>query len=166
MLPEPIPPCRYVHRVVGLGSLGRQRFVALAQWRGGLLAREAKALAPSALLWARGEAGHPDSRYQEVLDHAVRCPDPFLRPRRRWLVRRLSPDCSRIELSDLPAEHDEKRLLHAMGWETANIHLGAGRTGAIQRWLAQRDAPWLLEAAQKMAQAVREDWHAWRQAAR
>src|SRR5262249_48164459 len=33
---------RVVHRVAGLGSLGRQRFVALADWNGGQIAREAK----------------------------------------------------------------------------------------------------------------------------
>src|SRR5260370_8873831 len=46
-LPEPGLETRIVHRVAGLGSLGRQRFVALTTWRGGRIAREAKALAPS-----------------------------------------------------------------------------------------------------------------------
>jgi len=46
LMPEPGLPCRLVRRVSGLGSLGRQRFVALADWRGGRVAREAKALAP------------------------------------------------------------------------------------------------------------------------
>ena len=53
-----------------------------------------------------------------------------------------------------------------MGWETANIHLGAGKAGAIQRWLARGDASWLRDAAQKMAQAVHEDWRLWRRPAR
>ncbi len=44
-LPEGDLRVRIVHRVAGLGSLGRQRFVALAVWRGGRIAREAKALA-------------------------------------------------------------------------------------------------------------------------
>src|SRR6266705_1105637 len=43
-LPEGDLKVRIVHRVAGLGSLGRQRFVALAVWRGGRIAREAKAL--------------------------------------------------------------------------------------------------------------------------
>src|SRR5438445_6302135 len=47
-LPERGLKARIVHRVAGLGSLGRQRFVALAAWRGGRVAREAKALAPLA----------------------------------------------------------------------------------------------------------------------
>src|SRR5204863_1793087 len=39
---------RIMHRIAGLGSLGRQRYVAIAEYRGGKIAREAKALAPSA----------------------------------------------------------------------------------------------------------------------
>src|SRR6202161_2793821 len=44
MMPEGGIDCRVVHRLAGLGSLGRRRFVALAQWRGGSIAREAKEL--------------------------------------------------------------------------------------------------------------------------
>ena len=36
MLPDPKLTHRHVRRVAGLGSLGRQRFVALAQWHGKL----------------------------------------------------------------------------------------------------------------------------------
>jgi uncharacterized protein (DUF2252 family) len=54
-LPSPDLPFRVVHRVAGLGSLGRQRYVALAMWRGGMVAREAKALLPSAWEWACGK---------------------------------------------------------------------------------------------------------------
>ena len=46
MLPATQLPLRNVHRVAGLGSLGRQRFVALAQWHSSSIAREAKAMAP------------------------------------------------------------------------------------------------------------------------
>src|SRR5579863_7903943 len=112
------------HRVAGLGSLGRQRYVALAEWRGGSVAREAKALAPSACVWAETGGGTAPIHYQEILDCAVRCRDPFVRLQRRWIVRRLAPDCSRIELSALPKERDEIRLLSAMGFETANVHMG------------------------------------------
>ena len=44
---------RLVHRQAGTGSLGRPRFTALAQWQGEYIALEAKALLPSAALWAR-----------------------------------------------------------------------------------------------------------------
>src|SRR5579871_2749585 len=52
LLPEGNLPCRFVHRIAGLGSLGHQRLVALAEWRGGRIAREAKALVPSSCYWA------------------------------------------------------------------------------------------------------------------
>jgi uncharacterized protein (DUF2252 family) len=48
MMPEKGLDWHIVHRVAGLGSLGRERYVAIADWRGGSIAREAKALAPSA----------------------------------------------------------------------------------------------------------------------
>jgi uncharacterized protein (DUF2252 family) len=43
---------RIVHRIAGLGSLGRERFVAIAVFEGAKIARETKALAPSACVWA------------------------------------------------------------------------------------------------------------------
>jgi hypothetical protein len=88
----------------------------------------------------------------------VRCRDPFVRLQRRWIVRRLAPDCSRIELSALPKERDELRLLHAMGWETANIHLGTTPTRVLRADLKRRPRTWLLEAARRMEKAVAADF--------
>jgi hypothetical protein len=45
MMPERGLEFKVAHRVAGLGSLGRERYVALADWHGGSVAREAKALA-------------------------------------------------------------------------------------------------------------------------
>jgi hypothetical protein len=153
---------RLSNRVAGLGSLGRQRYVALADWCGGSVAREAKALAPSACLWAETGKGAAPIRYQEAIDHAVRCPDPFVRLRKRWIVRRLAPDCSRIELSDLPRERDVFHLLHAMGWETANIHLGSAKPRVLLRDLGKRPAGWLLKAANRMRKAILADFKDYR----
>jgi hypothetical protein len=151
-----------VHRITGLGSLGRQRYVALADWHGGFVAREAKALAPSACLWAAGGKGSARILYQEMLDRAVRCRDPYVRLQRRWIVRRLAPDCSRIELAALPKERDELRLLGAMGWETANVHLGSVEARVLRNDLARRNRSWLRRAAALMQDAVSEDYAAWR----
>jgi Uncharacterized protein conserved in bacteria (DUF2252) len=164
MLPHPDLPRRYVHRVAGLGSLGRQRFVALAEWRGAKIAREAKAMAPSACWWAEGAKGPCRIQYQQILDTAVRCVDPYVRLKGRWLVRRLAPDCSRIELSALPKERDEMRLLHAMGFETGNVHLGSKKAPAIQRDLHHRGNTWLMHSSEAMVKAVTEDWEDWRKA--
>ena len=113
-----------MHRVAGLGSLGRQRLTAIGQFEGGYIAREVKQLAPPASLWATGK-GSRQIRYGEILKNSVRCGDPFLRQQDNWIGRRLSPSNSRIEIVDLPKEKDVERLLHAMGFETANIHLGS-----------------------------------------
>jgi len=51
LLQDPRMPLVFAHRVAGLGSLGRQRYVALGVWRGGRIAREAKPLVPSAAVW-------------------------------------------------------------------------------------------------------------------
>jgi hypothetical protein len=79
-----------------------------------------------------------------------------------WLVRRLSPYCSRIELTALPRKRDEGKLLYAMGWETANVHLGSRKTiNDIQRDLATRKAKWLRGAAKTMTKATLTDWKEW-----
>ena len=112
-----------------------------------------------------GERSHDAAKryYQAIIDRAVRAPDPYLRVGKRWLVRRLAPDCARIEISDLPKQRDEIGLRHAMGWEIANIHLGnSDGITAIQRDLTRRQEGWLHMAAEAMTFAVTEDWKAWR----
>jgi hypothetical protein len=163
MLPEPGLEYRVAHRVAGLGSLGRERYVALALYRGARIAREAKALAPSACVWAGLANTSLRICYQQILDRSVRAVDPFVRLKGRWIVRRLAPDCSRVELSHMPEERDETKLLHAMGFETANVHLGTpSSTRAVVRDLSTRPRRWLHEAAAAMVKATTEDWREWR----
>lgn len=153
---------RLAHRVAGLGSLGHQRYVAVADWHGGRISREAKALVSSACYWAKERDCAPEIFYQTIISRAVRCPDPFVQLRGHWIVRRLSPHCSRIELATLKAQGEESRLLHAMGWETANIHLGTrGARKAIVRDLEKQKGKWLHQGAEKMLAAVKEDWQTW-----
>jgi Uncharacterized protein conserved in bacteria (DUF2252) len=164
LLPERGISYRLVHRIAGLGSLGRERYVALADWRGGKIAREAKALAPSACTWAADRSGPTEILYQAVLSCAVRCKDPFVQLRGHWIVRRLAPDCCRIELADLPGEKDETRLLTAMGQETANVHLGSHNRREILTHMRRLRSSWLHNAARAMAKAITADWQAWKQA--
>lgn len=161
-LPERGIPYRLKRRVVGRGSLGRQRLVALAEWHGGYVAREAKALLPSAHVWVRGQR---EGRiwYEEIIRRAVRMPDPFVSVKGNWILRRLAPDCSRIELASLPKERDEDRLLGAMARETANLHLGTkSAVASVKRDLKKRQSKWLHAAAKAMAAAMLEDWKEWR----
>ncbi len=154
---------KLVHRVAGLGSLGHARYVALADWKGGRIAREAKALLASACYWAEAQKGSPEILYQTIISKAVRCPDPFVQLRGRWIVRRLSPHCCRVELTQMKAQGKEIHLLEAMGFETANIHLGT-RTALkpILRHINKQKGKWLHEASTAMSRAVREDWKIWK----
>jgi hypothetical protein len=161
-LVQPVP-YRVARRRVGDGSLGRQRLVAMGQWRGARVAREAKSLLPSAWLWAHPERGDRRNGYMTTVNAAVRCPDPFLAVTDGWIVRRLAPDCARIELAMLPTKRDDERLLHAMGWETANIHLGSLiEDAAIVADMKARPTEWLRDASRRMLEAVERDWKRWR----
>jgi uncharacterized protein (DUF2252 family) len=165
LLPERGLDYRVARRVAGLGSLGRIRLVALAECNGGKIAREAKALAPSAVYWAQG-TDHTELLYQAIVNRAVRAPDPFVQMRGRWIVRRLSPHCCRIELSVLPKGREELRLLFAMGWETANIHLGSrSAVKKIRQHIDRLKPGWLSVSAKSMADAVTLDWRVWRKSA-
>lgn len=154
---------RVIHRTAGEGSLGRMRFVGIANWHGAQIAREAKALIPSAYLWANESEGPFEVYYTTVLSRAVRCPDPFLGTRSQWVVRRLAPDCSRIEVAQLAPIKDEIRLMNAMGFEAANIHLGSvGAVKAVVKHLSKLPKNWLIEAVETMEDAVVSDWNAWK----
>lgn len=151
---------KLVHRYAGLGSLGRARLTALAQWRGGTIAREAKPLTNSA--WGWMHARPQPLRYSQIIARAVRVADPFLHVHEGWVVRRLAPDCSRIELRHLQGVRDECKLLRMMGWETANVHLGtAGASRLILEDLGRRKANWLVKAALAMRQSTEKDWREW-----
>ena len=161
-LPEPGLSCQILHRQAGLGSLGRRRFTLVTQWRGGFVAREAKELVPSAWHYLdKKQTGK--IFYMDAINHAVRVADSTVSLKTPWLIRRLAPDCSRIELSQLPAKRDGMKLLRAMGLETANIHLGTPNAAKkISADLRKRPADWLYHAAQKMERATIQDWKQWR----
>jgi hypothetical protein len=164
VLPDPKMKYRLVRRIAGLGSLGRVRLVAIALCHGARIAREAKAMVPSALYWTTDDHAPAEIFYSAIVSQGVRCPDPFLQLRGSWIVRRLSPYCSRIELSMLPRNREELRLLFSMGWETANIHLGTpAALKPVRRHLEKLTANRLSEAAKEMKKAVLRDWDDWKE---
>ncbi len=75
-MPEPGLELSIGRRQAGLGSLGRPRWVAVTDWRGGPLVREAKAVVPSA--WCRA---HDDAdariRCGDIAGGRYRAPDPW-----------------------------------------------------------------------------------------
>jgi hypothetical protein len=162
-LPDPKMEYKVVRRQAGLGSLGQERFVAIGDWEGGLIAREAKATVPSACVWLAGEPGKNQSLYETAIRSAIRSRDPFQVIEGPWLIRRLSPDSNPIDIQTLSRHADERMLLHAMGAEAANVHLGTKRQVAnIQKDLRKRNSKWLPESAARMAKLVEKDWKRYR----
>lgn len=178
-------PITLGRREAGLGSLGRQRFTAVVKdWCGGILVREAKALAPSAWHW--DQAGpDADILYAQALRSAVRAEDPWISVhlgplRHNWVVRRLAPDSGKVKLKDLPAQGAlDFNFWCAMGREVANVHTPEAvvvgsfhcKQGEVEeriqdafrdvrKDLEQRNEQrnWLSEAARKMAQRTVKDW--------
>jgi len=163
-LPADATDLRWFRRTSGLGSLGRPRFLVIAEWRGGPIAREAKAAAPSAAT----PTADPGAAATRLLASAIRAPDPLFSIRDGWVVRRLGPDVRKIEVKDIEAASDQRRLLRAMGRELANLHLGTpGAAALLRSGLAAlgRNSAWLHEAASTACRAVAADRHAFAAAA-
>ena len=161
----PVPDLKYrvLRREAGLGSLGQLGFVALADCRGGCVAREAKNVVPSANIWLNGQKTHRQSYYKEAMSSASRSPDPYQKIVGPWLIRRLSPDSNPIKIEELPKKRDEAILLQAMGTEIANVHLGSQhRTRAIMNDLRRRKPNWLHSDAKKMAKFFVREWKEYR----
>jgi hypothetical protein len=160
MLPASNLDFRLHHRVAGLGNLGKPRFTAIAEWKGGPIAREAKALTCSSAAWALSNFTGPF--YEDIISNAVRSEDPCLKVHGSWVVRRLSPDCRRLELASLSRTKDEEWLLHAMGLETANVHLGTrGARRSIMRHLNHAPKGWLRKSALVMKDKLEHDLSRW-----
>jgi Uncharacterized protein conserved in bacteria (DUF2252) len=162
-LPDSRMEYKVVRRQAGLGSLGQERFVAIGDWEGGFIAREAKAMVPSACVWLANERGKNQSLYEAAISSAIRSADPFQVIEGSWLIRRLSPDSNPIDIQTLSRDADESMLLQAMGSEAANVHLGTRRQVTnIQKDLRKRKPKWLPDAAARMAQQVEKDWKRYR----
>ena len=80
-----------------------------------------------------------------------------------WVVRGLAPDRCRIGLSELGPERDEARMMRAMGWETANIHLGSFSRADLEKRLKalDRDERWFAAATERMIANTCSDHAAW-----
>jgi Uncharacterized protein conserved in bacteria (DUF2252) len=162
-LPEAGIEYKVVRRQAGLGSLGQERFVAIATWQGGCIAREAKLMVPSACSWLNDQVGQGQSWYEKAISSAVRSPDPFQVIDGSWLIRRLSPDSNPIDIQTLPKHSAEEMLVTAMGSEAANVHLGTkSQTKKILKDLKMRKQGWLQDAAMRMAKVLEEDWKRYR----
>ena len=164
LLPPSCAP-QWGRRRAGLGSLGRPRIVAVTDWQGGRMAREAKAIVPSAVHWAEGvgqlSATEPVS-FQAIMGTAIRCSDPLFHAGENWTVRRLAPDCDKLDLTSVSPE-GAREFFCAMGRETANIHLGttAAVPAILEHLKAQPDG-WLRVASLDCWSSLVGDWKEWR----
>lgn len=161
--PSPDITSQVHHRVAGVGSLGRPRYTAIAEWRGGWIAREAKSLVESACnFWEKSSTPTP-SLYSTILKSAVRSQDPCFQIVSGWIIRRLAPDCSRIDISSLPKDRDELHLLYCMGWETANIHLGDRKNASLAyEYVRHLPIAWTLTTVETMVEDTLRDWKQWK----
>lgn len=161
-MPLPNLSYRTAHRRAGLGSLGRRRWVRLIDLDRANAARETKELMASAVVWAAGGKSSLEHYYPEIISKAVRSPDPFLRLFENWVVRRLSPDYTRVELDQID-KSDLNIILYSMGWETANIHIGSGKDAVkkVRKDLKKREDNWLGKASQTMLEPTAQDFADW-----
>jgi hypothetical protein len=157
-MPEPGLKARLAPRIAGAGSLGRMRIAAtIEDYRGGPLAREAKAVVPSC--WDRDAA--PGAFYG-LASGAYRSPDPWLELHGDVVVRRLSPNSRKLELAEHP-ERRRLRLLKAMARDLAAVHAGdAKKLAAVREDFGRRGRGWLRGAAGVVAEATTRDWKAWK----
>ena len=161
-LPEGTGDIRIGGRQSGAGSLGRPRFVAFGVWRGDTVARETKAMLPSAWSWATGTRWSPDLLTTLALG-THRAPDPFLKAAEGFVFRRLAADSAKLELTPSLARTSEPALLAAMGADLAAVHVGNGfDPKTIGRDLGARAGDWLYNAAKIAAAAVQTDFETWR----
>ena len=146
----------------GAGSLGRPRWIGVAEWRGSPVVREAKALVMSA--WARVHAPRATKiRGSEIGNGRFHSLDPWYRVDKGLVVRRLSPNNRKIDAKILGGKLIAGETLRLMGFELANLHIGvADKRAVITRDLRRRKKGWLADAAQTAAKACTQDFNAWR----
>lgn len=161
-LPKGVTPERFARRRAGVGSLGRPRFVAIAEWHGGLVVREAKAQVPSAWDWAHGRGDAP-SKLIDAARSASRSPDPYLEADGKFVFRRIAADADKIELKNLDRDALQTNLFGAMGFDLGVFHAGSrAAAAAIKDDLSRRRDGWLHEAADHAEEQVVKDFGEWR----
>ncbi len=141
-------------RLAGTGSLGRPRFIAYVDWRGGPVVREVKALLQSG--WSlKHDPSNKTIRTGIIAAGRARSPDPRYQVSGGLLVRRLSPNSRKIEVDGDAEVLLSPDMLDLMGFEIANCHVNdASLVPGILADLDDRGPEWLRLAAKAAAAAV------------
>ncbi len=146
-LPDPATPVTVAARSAGAGSLGRPRYVAHGEYRGGPVAVEVKGVLPSCYAYGR-EPGLA----ARLVHGANRSPDPSFRYRETYVTKRLAPNSRKLDFEEADAKLHQ-RLIRAMGAELAAIHAEAPELAeAIGGDLRRRRDGWLADAARHIAE--------------
>lgn len=161
-MPDPVRSIETARRSAGVGSLGRPRWVGIADWRGGPIVREAKALVTSA--WSRQHRpGESSLQGAEIANGKHRPTDPWYRIEGNIVVRRLSPNNRKIEAEDNLSALLSGDMLYVMGLDLANLHSGSeGRAAAIKEDLGKRRPDWLAKSATAAAAATEKVCNEWK----
>lgn len=144
----------------GGGSLGKPRFAIVAEWRGGAIAREAKAATPSAWDWAQGK-NRPQSRALELARSSGRAPDPFFDEIQGFFVRRIAPDSRKIDFDGEVKPMVRADIITLMGQELGALHAETGQP-ALGADKKRRRPEWLRRQAEAALTGVKEDYEAWK----
>jgi Uncharacterized protein conserved in bacteria (DUF2252) len=152
----------------GLGSLGHNRFFSYAEHQGGPIAAEGKSVALSAAIWANGQA-KGEIQMEKLLRSEARPFNPGTRIHDGWLIRPLMSDCGWIDLSLLNVDTDptavnldQDRLLTAMGFEIANLHLLSVPVDRLKKAVSEFRIPAFRKTTENMIDLIRADYKAWR----
>ena len=165
-MPEPGLDVTYGARTAGLGSLGRARWVGVAEWRGGPVVREAKAALPSAWTLPSGRRKQP-MYCARIATARYRAPDPWYCLVGDIVVRRLSPNNRKLDVTEYPFHLMNNKMLRLMGYELGAVHAGLhDRRAAVVRDLERRDPAWLHFAVECAAQFIRDEHREWRKSRR
>jgi hypothetical protein len=142
----------------GLGSLGHDRFFSYTEHDGG----------PMAAVWANGHS-KGELQMETLLRAEGRPYNPGTTIRDGWLVRPLMSDCGRIDLSLLNVEEnrtavnlDQDRLMTAMGFEVANLHLLSTPADRLKKAISEFRIPAFRKTTEMMIDLLRTDYKAWR----
>lgn len=149
-------------RTAGTGSLGRPRWIGVADWHGAPVVRELKVVFASAWTLEQGR-GSRAIFCGKIADGRHRAKDPWYRLQDNVILRRLSPNNRKIEAEKEGVSLLTPDILRTMGHELANVHLGtANCSEAILRDLEARKGDWLRDNAKSAAAAVTRDFEEWK----
>ena len=148
---------RFASRRKGVGSLGRPRFLVLAEWEGAHIVREAKALVPSAWNWAHA-SDIKRIRFMDLSAGSFRSPDPFVHVRGRFIYKRLMAGTGKIDLKEIEKPGLVRRLVTAMGRDLGAIHAISKRRRKVISDLDRRESGWLERASDIAESFIRQDF--------